>query len=96
VSLALSLHAPTQELRQQIVPSARAYKLDKLMAAVDDYMARSGQKVRDGPRRGAAGMPGGWAAGAGAGSGLLQRLWQLGAAPAVQASRGPTPPPPPR
>jgi adenine C2-methylase RlmN of 23S rRNA A2503 and tRNA A37 len=45
VSLALSLHAPTQELRQQIVPSARAYKLDKLMAAVDDYMARSGQKV---------------------------------------------------
>lgn len=29
VSLALSLHAPTQELRQQIVPSARAYKLDK-------------------------------------------------------------------
>jgi adenine C2-methylase RlmN of 23S rRNA A2503 and tRNA A37 len=45
VSLALSLHAPNQELRQQIVPSARAYKLDKLMAAVDKYMAASKQKV---------------------------------------------------
>lgn len=31
VSLALSLHAPSQELRVQIVPSARAYKLDRLM-----------------------------------------------------------------
>ena len=29
VSLALSLHAPTQELRQTIVPSAKAFKLDK-------------------------------------------------------------------
>ena len=45
VSLALSLHAPNQELRQSIVPSARAYKLDKLMAAVDKYEHSSGQKV---------------------------------------------------
>lgn len=45
VSLALSLHAPNQELRQSIVPSARAYKLDKLMAAVDAYREKSGQKV---------------------------------------------------
>lgn len=45
VSLALSLHAPNQELRQSIVPSARAYKLDKLMAAVDKYGRHSGQKV---------------------------------------------------
>jgi adenine C2-methylase RlmN of 23S rRNA A2503 and tRNA A37 len=45
VSLALSLHAPNQELRQQIVPSARAYKLEKLMAAVDTYMAKCKQKV---------------------------------------------------
>jgi hypothetical protein len=28
-SLALSLHAPTQELRQVIVPSAKAFKLDR-------------------------------------------------------------------
>jgi adenine C2-methylase RlmN of 23S rRNA A2503 and tRNA A37 len=46
VSLALSLHAPNQALRQSIVPSARAYKLDKLMAAVDAYREGSGQKVR--------------------------------------------------
>lgn len=45
VSLALSLHAPNQELRQSIVPSARAYKLDKLMAAVDKYEQSSRQKV---------------------------------------------------
>ena len=47
VSLALSLHAPNQELRTRIVPSARAYKLDRLMAAVDDYSAKSGQKARN-------------------------------------------------
>ncbi|KAG2444685.1 hypothetical protein HXX76_001429 [Chlamydomonas incerta] len=45
VSLALSLHAPTQELRLQIVPSARAYKLDKLMEAVRSYQANSSQRV---------------------------------------------------
>ena len=45
VSLALSLHAPNQELRQSIVPSARAYKLDKLIAAVDKYEQSSRQKV---------------------------------------------------
>ena len=45
VSLALSLHAPTQEGRAAIVPSARAYPLPKLMAAVDSYQAMTGQKV---------------------------------------------------
>ena len=45
ISLALSLHAPTQELRQRIVPSARAWPLDKLLAAVDDYQKESGQRV---------------------------------------------------
>ena len=45
MSLALSLHAPSQELRQQIVPSARAYPLHKLMAAVDEYQTATGQKV---------------------------------------------------
>jgi len=45
VSLALSLHAPTQELRQKIVPSARAYRLDKLIAAIDEYQERTNQRV---------------------------------------------------
>jgi sorting nexin-8 len=39
VSLALSLHAPTQELRQQIVPTSKAWPLEKIMAAVDTYFA---------------------------------------------------------
>ncbi|KAL4451304.1 hypothetical protein ABPG77_009376 [Micractinium sp. CCAP 211/92] len=45
VSLALSLHAPTQELRQTIVPSAKAFKLDRLMGAVDEYQRRTRQSV---------------------------------------------------
>jgi 23S rRNA (adenine(2503)-C(2))-methyltransferase len=45
VSLALSLHAPNQELRKSIVPSAAAYKLDKLMAAIETYQQRTRQKV---------------------------------------------------
>lgn len=45
ISLALSLHAPTQELRQRIVPSARAWPLEKLLAAVEDYQRESGQRV---------------------------------------------------
>ena len=45
ISLALSLHAPNQELRRQIVPSARAYKLEKLMAAIDTYQEATKKKV---------------------------------------------------
>ncbi|KAJ3369816.1 hypothetical protein GGF31_004887 [Allomyces arbusculus] len=41
VNLALSLHAPTQEIRNEIVPSAKVYPLDALMAAVDAYIARN-------------------------------------------------------
>lgn len=37
ISLALSLHAPTQELRSTIVPSARAYPLDKLMEVNEEW-----------------------------------------------------------
>lgn len=45
VSLALSLHAPTQELRQRIVPSAKAYKLDKLIAQIDSYQQITQRRV---------------------------------------------------
>ena len=45
VSLALSLHAPTQELRQTIVPSATSFKLDRLMGAIDAYQVKTGQRV---------------------------------------------------
>jgi adenine C2-methylase RlmN of 23S rRNA A2503 and tRNA A37 len=39
VNLALSLHAPNQQLRTQIVPSASGSPIDKLMAAVDAHVA---------------------------------------------------------
>lgn len=45
ISLALSLHAPTQELRARIVPSARAYPLDRLMTAIDEYQSSTAQRV---------------------------------------------------
>lgn len=32
IRLALSLHAPTQELRLKIVPTAKAYPIEKLLA----------------------------------------------------------------
>ena len=63
VDLALSLHAPTQDMRQRIVsctspsaiecclralrqvPSSSAFTVQKIMAAVDEYIHRSGRKV---------------------------------------------------
>lgn len=44
VRLALSLHAPTQALRQQIVPTSRAYPLDKLMDVMDAHLAQVSKK----------------------------------------------------
>lgn len=39
MSLALSLHAPTQESRSDIVPAAKGFKLPDLVAAMDAYIA---------------------------------------------------------
>jgi len=39
IKLAVSLHAPTQELREQIVPIAKTFKMDALMEVVDEYAA---------------------------------------------------------
>ncbi|GMI17718.1 hypothetical protein TrLO_g14823, partial [Triparma laevis f. longispina] len=38
VNLALSLHAPNQEMRSAIVPAAKAYKIEGLIEALDDHM----------------------------------------------------------
>lgn len=40
VSLALSLHAPNQALRERIVPTARAFPLPKILAALDEYLGQ--------------------------------------------------------
>lgn len=41
VRLALSLHAPNQDVRVKIVPTAKIYPLDRLMDAVDEYLMRN-------------------------------------------------------
>jgi 23S rRNA (adenine2503-C2)-methyltransferase len=45
VNLALSLHAPTQEIRQKLIPYARQYSLDDIMEAVDYYHASTGRDI---------------------------------------------------
>ena len=41
-TLAVSLHAPTQELRERLVPSAKAYPLDALLSDCAAYFEASG------------------------------------------------------
>lgn len=38
VALALSLHAPTQDMRQKIVPTSAAWPLHKIMEALDEFL----------------------------------------------------------
>jgi 23S rRNA (adenine2503-C2)-methyltransferase len=45
VNLAISLHAPTDELRQQTMPVNRKYPLQELIAACKDYIAATGRQV---------------------------------------------------
>merc|ERR1719420_1280704 len=49
VKLALSLHAPNQALREQLVPVSKAYKLPDLMSTIDEYAAKT---ESDGKRKG--------------------------------------------
>lgn len=45
VNLAISLHAPSDELRTRLMPVNRAYPLAKLMAAIETYVAKTNRKV---------------------------------------------------
>ncbi len=45
VNLAISLHAPTDELRGQTMPINRKYPLQELLAACRDYIAATGRQV---------------------------------------------------
>lgn len=45
LNLAVSLHAPVQEIRCQIMPAARAFPLGKLMDALHSYQQNSQQKI---------------------------------------------------
>lgn len=45
VNLAISLHAPNDEVRKILMPVARAFPLSELMSAVDEYTAKTRRKV---------------------------------------------------
>ncbi len=45
ITLAVSLHAPDEELRNQLVPVNRRYPLAELMPAVREYVAETGRRV---------------------------------------------------
>ena len=45
VNLAISLHAPTDELRSQTMPVNRKYPLKEVLAACQDYIAATGRQV---------------------------------------------------
>ncbi|KAE9606434.1 hypothetical protein Lal_00013998 [Lupinus albus] len=45
LNLAVSLHAPAQDIRCQIMPAARAFPLEKLMDSLQEYQRNSLQKI---------------------------------------------------
>jgi len=45
VKLALSLHAPDDETRKKIIPTAKAYPVDEIMDAVADYFNKTKRRV---------------------------------------------------
>jgi 23S rRNA (adenine2503-C2)-methyltransferase len=45
ISLAISLHAPDDELRSEMMPVNRRYPLAELMAAASEYVERTGRRV---------------------------------------------------
>lgn len=51
VSLALSLHAPTQEVRLKIVPTAKAYHIDKIIEAMDAFISNQNATIKSANRK---------------------------------------------
>jgi 23S rRNA (adenine2503-C2)-methyltransferase len=45
VKLAISLHAPNQELRNRIMPIAKTYPLDQLMLVIDEYVEATDNRI---------------------------------------------------
>lgn len=45
VNLAISLHAPTDEIRNKIMPINKAYKINDIMDAVKDYIKETNRRV---------------------------------------------------
>ena len=45
ITLSVSLHAPNDELRRRVMPIARKYTVDELLAACRDYEIKTGRRV---------------------------------------------------
>ena len=45
LTLALSLHAPNDEIRKQLMPVAYKYKLEEVLAACDYYYEKTGRRI---------------------------------------------------
>lgn len=45
VNLAISLHAPNDELRRELMPVAKSYPLSELMAACDEHTEKTGRRI---------------------------------------------------
>ncbi|MDP2812605.1 MAG: 23S rRNA (adenine(2503)-C(2))-methyltransferase RlmN [bacterium] len=45
VNLAISLHAPNDKLRSELMPINKRFPLDKLFAEVDEYIKKTGRRV---------------------------------------------------
>ena len=45
IGLAVSLHAPNDELRRELVPVDKAYPIADLLAAIERYIAKTGRRV---------------------------------------------------
>ncbi len=45
ITLALSLHASSQEKREELMPVARTYDLKDVLAACDDYFEQTGRRI---------------------------------------------------
>lgn len=45
VKLAISLHAPNQNLREHLMPIARQYPLSELMKTIDDYVKATDNRI---------------------------------------------------
>ena len=45
INLAVSLHAPNDEIRAKTMPIAKAYPMDRLLKACRDYFDKTGRRV---------------------------------------------------
>lgn len=45
VTLSLSLHAPNDMIRRQLMPVANAYRMDEVLAACREYITKTGRRV---------------------------------------------------